>query len=88
MIEPIVVRYGPDAPPIAEQLGYDPSEEACETAQMVLDGITQAFADGNMTPQSVRKLRQEVTESLIRRLDPETVISGRSHYDKHGNRTS
>lgn len=76
------VRFGPDVPPISEQLGLAP--EDCETEQMALDVIVEVYAKGDITIQKAAILREEIVESLTRRLRPDLNVIGRDHRNRQG----
>ena len=71
------VRYGPDAPPLAEQLGLDPEHSYCRTAQMLLDGVTESLAQDRTTSHKARERRQLITERLVRYYRQGRLLEGR-----------
>lgn len=86
-IEHLEIRYGPSAPPVAEQLEIDPENE-CEndyvtTAQIVLDAIAEGRRKNTTSPEYAAVLRQEVVERLIAKFHPnwKSSISNTKEYN-------
>ncbi len=82
---PLVIQYGPDAPSIAEQLELGEDAEGSEMVwelQLLLDSI--AAAEGRLRLENVAHLRQEITESLIKRFKPDWVTRGAEHIGPTG----
>ncbi len=85
----IELLYGPDAPPMIEQLGLDAAEmgredlNAIVLAQIALNAISEVVADGG-DMEEARRRRQAITERLAARFLPGDVVHGQAHYDAAG----
>ena len=76
------VLFGPNAPPIADQLGLAP--EDCASAQSALNAIGELVARDEMTIQQAALDREKIVTGLLTRLMPDLNIIGRDHRNRQG----
>ena len=78
----VTVSFGPDVPPISEQLDLAP--EDCETEQLALNAIAELVANDDMPIERAAVLREEIVESLTKRFRPDLNVIGRDHRNRQG----